>query len=186
MAAPLIFQPLVKYAVFNGRSRRSEFWLFVLSQYVLFGILGYIVFLFMPPLPIAAKTTPEAMMSWMMHLFQGMSILNIVQLGLLLPNLAVTVRRLHDSNRSGWWMLMPYGVMFASFILIGISIAVMAATQGHQQPQNPAAAIIAIVLLYLLMLGGFVTLLIFLVLDGTPGPNRFGPDPKGRGNIDVF
>lgn len=184
MAAPLIFQPLVKYAVFTGRSRRSEFWLFVLSQYILFGILEYIAFLFVPPMPIGPQVNPEAMLPWMMHIFQALSFLNILQLALLLPNLAVTVRRLHDSNRSGWWILMPYGVMFAAFIVFGVSMAIMAAGQGHQA--HPVAGIIGFILLFLLMIGGFVTLLIFLVLDGTPGSNRFGPDPKGRGNIDVF
>ncbi len=63
-----------------------------------------------------------------------------VTLALLVPSLAVTFRRLHDTNRKGWW------------ILIGF-----------------------------IPLIGQLVLFIFYVLDGTPGPNRFGPDPKGRG-----
>ncbi|MDG4768408.1 DUF805 domain-containing protein [Solwaraspora sp. WMMD406] len=58
-------------------------------------------------------------------------------LALLLPSLAVGVRRLHDTDRSGWWLLI---------------------------------ALIPIV--------GAIVLLVFFVLDGTHGPNRFGPDPK--------
>ena len=57
-------------------------------------------------------------------------------LGSFIPNLAVQVRRLHDQNKSGWFMLLS-----------------------------------------LVPLGGIV-LLIFMFIDGTAGPNRFGPDPK--------
>jgi uncharacterized membrane protein YhaH (DUF805 family) len=60
-------------------------------------------------------------------------------LGLFIPSLAVTIRRLHDINRSAWWVL----IALIPFL-------------------------------------GALVLLIFAVLDGTPGDNRFGPDPKGR------
>ena len=64
--------------------------------------------------------------------------LGVFALAVMLPSLAVAVRRLHDSDKSGWWILLG---------LTGI--------------------------------GGLV-LLIFYLLDGTPGRNRFGADPKGR------
>ena len=61
----------------------------------------------------------------------------IANLALLLPSLAVTARRLHDTDRSAWWILIA-----------------------------------------LIPLIGAIVLLVFLVQDGTPGPNRFGPSPK--------
>jgi uncharacterized membrane protein YhaH (DUF805 family) len=68
----------------------------------------------------------------------------LVTLGLLLPSIAVTVRRLHDTNRTGWWILISF----------------------------------------LPLIGG-IWLLVLTVLDGTPANNRFGPDPKGRGDSDT-
>jgi uncharacterized membrane protein YhaH (DUF805 family) len=62
----------------------------------------------------------------------------IYGLAVLIPTLAVSVRRLHDIDRSGWW------------ILIG-----------------------------LVPLLGVIVLLVFALLEGTPGDNRYGPNPKG-------
>ena len=69
-------------------------------------------------------------------------IYGLVLLALLIPSVAVAIRRLHDTNRRGWW------------ILIG-----------------------------LIPLIGQLVLFVFYLLDGTPGPNRFGPDPKGRSEL---
>ncbi len=62
----------------------------------------------------------------------------IYSLAVIIPTLALSVRRLHDTDRSGWW------------ILIG-----------------------------LVPLIGSIVLLVFYVMDSTPGQNRFGPNPKG-------
>lgn len=76
-----------KYAVFSGRANRPEYWWFYL-----FGILA----------SIAASVIDIA--AFGAH-SQIQPIFSIVTLGLLLPNLAVSVRRLHDTGRSGWWLL---------------------------------------------------------------------------------
>jgi len=72
-------------------------------------------------------------------------VFGLVMLGLLIPSIAVTFRRLHDTNRSAWWLL----IGLVPFL-------------------------------------GALVLLVFYFLDGTPGPNKFGPDPKGRGAAEVF
>lgn len=85
---------LKKYATFSGRARRSEYWWFVLLG------LGVNV--------IAAIVDNAA----------GTSIFAIVAgLGLFLPGLAVAIRRLHDTNRSGWWYLLVF-VPFGAVALI--------------------------------------------------------------------
>ena len=71
-----------KYATFSGRSSRSAYWWFYL-----FGILALLV----------AFAIDEA-------LGTGRLLYALVALLLFLPNLAVTVRRLHDSGHSGWWV----------------------------------------------------------------------------------
>jgi uncharacterized membrane protein YhaH (DUF805 family) len=106
------------YVNFSGRAARSEFWF-----WVLFSIL----------LSIAAGIIDFAMFG----IRDGVSpISSLVSLALLLPGLAVSVRRLHDTDRSGWW-----------------------------------------VLLFLIPLIGAIVLLIWYCSRGTPGGNRFGPDP---------
>lgn len=135
----LMFQPLRKYADFTGRARRTEFWLFALLVFLieivfmaLLSAVGGSALMMGDPAAAAAVPTTGAMGA---VLFAHLA----VMLALLVPSLAVTFRRLHDTNRRGWW------------ILIG-----------------------------LIPLIGALVLFIFYLLDGTPGPNRFGPDPKGR------
>ena len=78
------FTVLRKYAVFAGRSRPKEYWMFVLMSAVVVLVLGFVNGLMgadVPTLPVAYT------------------------LAVVLPGLAVTVRRLHDTDRSGWWLL---------------------------------------------------------------------------------
>ncbi len=84
-------------------------------------------------------------------------------LAVLLPNLAVTARRLHDRNMSGWWMLAPYGAMALAFLMGAINAGILAAASG-------IGAFVLVIVLF-----------VMLILKGTDGPNRFGPDPLGGG-----
>jgi uncharacterized membrane protein YhaH (DUF805 family) len=87
----------------------------------------------------------------------------VASLALLLPSLAVSVRRLHDIDRTGWWILIIYvAVLVLAFVAIG------AAFTGHA-----AAAVIML----LIMLALCVWLIVWFATKGTAGPNRFGPDP---------
>ena len=90
-----------KYATFSGRATRSEYWYVVLFGYLLallIVLLGMMV------------DSPE--------LIIGLS--SVLSLILLLPGLAVCIRRLHDTGRSGWWyllVLIPYIGAFALLII---------------------------------------------------------------------
>ncbi len=84
-----------KYAQFTGRSSRSAYWWFVLFYVLVF---------------IAASIVDAAINS---QLFAGLAVL-----GLLLPSLAVLVRRLHDTGRSGWWVLISFVPLIGSIVLI--------------------------------------------------------------------
>lgn len=78
---------------FSGRARRKEYWLFYLFQILLSFILGGI-------LGFAGISD------------QGMDVVSgLLSLALLLPSLAAGVRRLHDVNRSGWWMLISLTII---------------------------------------------------------------------------
>ena len=89
---------LGNYANFNGRSRRSEYWWFFLIVNISFLVLGIL----------------------------GALVLSLLQVVEVVLALAVTVRRLHDTGRSGWWILLglvPFGglVLLVFFVLPGTS-----------------------------------------------------------------
>jgi uncharacterized membrane protein YhaH (DUF805 family) len=112
---------LKKYAVFGGRSRRKEYWYFVLFTITVGVVLAGI--------DVLLGTFSFA---------QNIGLLSaIYSLAVLIPSLAVTVRRLHDIDRTGWWIFIN-----------------------------------------LIPLIGTMVLLVFAVTDGTPGSNRYDPNPK--------
>ena len=98
---------LTKYVEFSGRARRSEYWWFTL-----FSVAVSIVF-----------SIIDAAI--------GSSILGLlVSLALLLPSIAVTVRRLHDTGRSGWW------IWLALIPLIGAIVVIVFLCQDSEPGQN--------------------------------------------------
>ena len=110
---------LSKYATFSGRARRSEYWWFVLF-YLIVAVVATVIDSG-AGLPQTAGYGPVTM---------------LVTLALLLPSLAVTARRLHDTGRSGWWMLL-------SLIPIGGLVVLFFALQDSKGPnawgQSPKA-----------------------------------------------
>ena len=97
-----MFEALKKYAVFSGRSRRKEFWLFMLL---------YTIAIFVAAVIDAVMGTLNE--AGDIGVFSG-----IVALGLLIPSIAVSVRRLHDRNLRGWWLLLYFTGIGAIVILI--------------------------------------------------------------------
>ncbi|MEQ1509291.1 MAG: DUF805 domain-containing protein [Sphingopyxis sp.] len=150
-----MLMPLRRYADFSGRSQRMEYWMFQLLNIIVlaFGII--LVFAGLDWAEMAAQsnqygkfasdTAPSARalpgpLTWI-----GGALLLLWLLGTFIPHLAVTVRRFHDQDKSGWFYLL-------SFI--------------------PYA--------------GSIILIVFMCIEGTKGPNQYGPDPLGRGPADVF
>jgi uncharacterized membrane protein YhaH (DUF805 family) len=81
---------LRKYADFNGRARRSEYWFFVLFTAIV-SVVGSVL---------------DAIFGVRSGAYGGTGpIQGLLQLALLVPGLAVGARRLHDTGRSGWWLL---------------------------------------------------------------------------------
>jgi uncharacterized membrane protein YhaH (DUF805 family) len=78
---------LKKYALFTGRSRRSEYWYFVLFNLLVAVVLGFV-----------DSALRKILGFGMFGLLYGLAV--------LLPGIAVSIRRLHDTDRSGWWLLL--------------------------------------------------------------------------------
>ena len=98
---------LKKYAVFNGRARRKEYWYFVLFHLIIIIILG------------AIDNATQSFIS------PGMGIVflsGIYMLAVLIPGIAVLVRRLHDTGRSGWWILIHFIPLIGAIVLLVFTI----------------------------------------------------------------
>jgi uncharacterized membrane protein YhaH (DUF805 family) len=109
---------LKNYVGFQGRARRAEYWQFALVNFVIVVVLDIIDLAIKSPILAA-----------------------LYGLAILLPGLAVAFRRLHDTDRTAWWLL-----------------------------------------IILVPFAGWIVLLVFACLEGTPGPNKYGPNPKEVGN----
>ncbi|MEH6563744.1 MAG: DUF805 domain-containing protein [Halopseudomonas sp.] len=104
---------LKKYAVFQGRARRSEYWFFILFNIIAMTILGAVDYAL------------------------GMQILApIYVLATFLPSLAVAVRRFHDTGRSGWWVLIALVPLIGSIIYL-IFMCIEGEAQANAYGPNP-------------------------------------------------
>ena len=148
------------YAKFAGRAGRSEFW-----WWTLFTVL------------VQAATAGF-----------GDTINGLASLAVLLPSLAVHVRRLHDTNRSGWWMAAPIaGIVVAIFVFVAFGIlTAFDVVDGAEWDPSTAFDGVSAWAITLLAAGLFVALatgvmnLVFLLQRSQPVANRFGPPPPPR------
>ena len=130
--------PLKRYFDFKGRSRRKEYWMFVL-----FVVIGEIVTMILDSMLGLGGTTAtssefgDGSVSASASATGGI-LATIFILLILIPGIAVAVRRVHDQDKSGWFVLVP------------------------------------------------IYNLILMFMEGTPGPNRFGPDPKAEASSQAF
>ena len=160
--------PLRRYAEFSGRSRRMEFWMFQLGIWLMWIALWVVTMAVGFGAASAARDPASGMVGLFASLGIFMVVYAILGLGLIIPSIAVAVRRLHDTDRSGWWLLLP-----AAPYVLAIVVAVMAAS-------SQSSALFGVVFVVnLLVIVAAVVLLVFYCLPGTPGPNRYGPDPLG-------
>lgn len=132
-----------KYCCFRGRAARSEFWWFTLFVFLVNCAVG-----------IASTFFPSTLENFVSLL---------LSLALLLPNLGVAARRLHDRNLSGWWQTLPLLLSLLALAVLALEIA------------SDLWMVVG-----LLSAAAGVWFLVMLILPGTPGPNRFGPDPLER------
>ena len=118
-----MLMPLRRYAEFSGRSRRKEYWMFALLN-GLIGLTVGLVFL----VGYYADMSQTEMDTWLMPILW---LAGLVSLAFLIPGIAVTIRRLHDTDRSGWnllWGLIP---LFGALLLL-----VFYVTEGTRGPNR--------------------------------------------------
>jgi len=130
----LMLLPLKRYFDFSGRSRRREFWLWFLFVWIMLFVLMYLDAV----LGLGGTATGYAEGGSVGFHLTGGLLTAIFGLAVIIPGIAVAIRRAHDQDKSGWFVLIPiYGFLMMFF-------------------------------------------------EGTRGPNRFGPDPKGAVDARTF
>lgn len=199
----LLTRHLTGIADFQGRENRQPFWLWILIVYVVQFVLMMIAmvpimtswFDQMVPMmqgdPNRFDKDPQAMFSLMMPMMQNMIMVSVVvALLFCVLTAAAVVRRLHDSDRSGWWSAPYYAMQIATPIAMASffphyfsAMASVSAKPGSPPDlTNPAfqqamQSMSMLSLVNLLAFAILVMMIVFLVLPGTVGPNRFGDDP---------
>jgi uncharacterized membrane protein YhaH (DUF805 family) len=161
-----MLMPLKRYAEFSGRSRRKEYWMYTLFIVIVSIVLSILDrMLGLGGSSSLATETSGAGAGIGAATHTGV-LGGIFMLATFIPSLAVAIRRLHDSDRAGWWVLVGFGPYLLAIALMVVGVMTgqlgLLATGG------------------LLMMIGFVgaiVLLVFMCLPGTSGPNKYGPDP---------
>jgi uncharacterized membrane protein YhaH (DUF805 family) len=91
-----------KYAVFSGRAQRAELWFFVLFNFIITVVLSFVDGLMGT---VSAET--------------GVGLLSgVYSIAILLPAIAVACRRLHDTGRTGWWLLIGFIPVIGAIVLL--------------------------------------------------------------------
>ena len=114
---------LQKYAVFDGRARRKEYWVFLLIN-----ILVSVVLIAIDNL--IGTFSPQAGFG----LLQG-----LYSLAILIPSIAVTVRRLHDTGRTGWWILISLVPVIGGIVLL-VFMVLDSEPETNEYGPNPKEA----------------------------------------------
>ena len=148
------------YFKFSGRATRAENW-----WWVLFTVLAGIV--------LAVLDT----LTGTMGMFGDSGLLGgLFELGVIVPSLALGVRRLHDINRTGWWLLLVFGFFPIAAIGGGILLVSFFLLDNF---------LILTVLGFAMVIGGgilgligIIVLIVWAIKQGDTGPNKYGPDPR--------
>lgn len=135
----LLVRAFKKYGDFTGRSSRREFWL-VAALFVVATLTANFLDSLDGPRRIVAARMGAAELA--------------VSIALFLPFVSAGARRLHDSDRSGWWLMLIY-LPYLGWV----------ATEGNARAQLLCLGALAL---------GAVSLIAMLLMPRNPGPNRFG------------
>jgi len=139
---------LKKYAVFKGRATRAEYWYFVLFNVIASIILG-----------IISKIISD----------QKNILGNIYGLAVIIPSIAVSVRRFHDIGKTGWWVLY-FSLMCLAIGILAIILVLPTLIFG-----------VFGISFYIILLA-FLTVTVWSIVwkckDSQPGDNKYGPNPK--------
>lgn len=172
-----------KYATFSGRARRSEFWYWVLFRI----LLGIVLSIFTGTL---FSSHPEDITRWILegeplptNVYIEWGISCSISLVFLLPDLAVSVRRLHDIGKRGWPFLLWYvfGMLLFWFFLFALANYFPLNANLPMDKNPPILLLIMSIVMFVYFLISMIygiVLLVWFCKNSQAGENKYGPNPK--------
>ena len=142
---------------FNGRSRRSEYWWSMLSFIICVFLISKVLSMFLPNV-LASLITAAC---WF-YVY------------------GVTVRRLQDTGKSKWWVIVSWAGSFASTLYMYFSglTDILTNVNGNPQAAMKVFTDPGMILIGLVNLVTFIAILVFCCIDSKPEPNKYGESPK--------
>jgi uncharacterized membrane protein YhaH (DUF805 family) len=149
---------------FSGRTNRAKLWLWLLLYFVMWIVA----------LVIAGIITYVTGIAAVMFIVS-----TVIAIGSLVSYLAVIIKRLHDRDKSGWWLLI---FLVLPGVLVGISmgtVVVAIINSGGNITEMPELSPVAMIMYLIGVAIGLWFFVELFCLRGTTGPNKYGPDPLG-------
>ncbi len=183
---------LKNYKEFSGRAVRSEFWKFILFQFLaMIGLTVVNSILFGPTENLVVMVTTGSdgipVQSVRHHLQYNSGWLGTIYgFAMLMPTLSVTWRRMHDTGKPGWQIIIPMSVallisllvFYFSFVSIPIDQSIVPhgieTPSSVRMPTNPGLALFA----WAIGMASIALTIFWLTRKSQPGPNKYGPNPN--------
>ncbi len=159
-----------KYADFSGRATRAEFWWWVLATTIV----------------SMAFSAVDSFINAVSGAYFFSPLSSVFGLAILLPNTAVTARRLHDTGKSGWWQLVwvVVGILAIVPAIVGVIAGLAGFFSGSQDWDiwwsnvSWIPIVVGVLVTLAIWLGIFIWWLVWMVKQGQSGSNHYGPDPR--------
>ncbi len=170
---PAIRTCFSKYVTFSGRASRPEYWWFILFVVLASIAAGILDMMFFPAMVTVDSTVTDTGFSYSAESRGPFSI--IFALGVFLPFLTAGWRRMHDTGRSGLYLLYPLIVMIGIGSFASLSGVALSPT-GSEAVSGLFGLIL--ILAYLVLMISPILVLWWLTRPSQPGENQFGPNPS--------
>lgn len=163
------------YFKFSGRSRRKEFWYFILFNFIASFVLGRLDMLLgtYSIVPIDSFGGGSWVTTYYSYYTIG-TLGTIYSFLAIIPLLALYSRRLHDVNRTALWILAPIIYILLAFALVFLAFIA------------PSISGILMIILSLAILAFAIIFLVWMCTEGTSGSNQYGADPKGGSDMSEY
>jgi uncharacterized membrane protein YhaH (DUF805 family) len=130
-----MLMPYRRYADFSGRSRRKEYWMFVLFTVIVYAVCGALIAMGGAFSVDPNTGAPEfGMLAWL-----GFGLLGVFVLANIIPTLAVHVRRFHDQDKSGWFYLLIF-IPYAGSIIVLVFMCIEGTKGENRFGSDPKGA----------------------------------------------
>ena len=167
-----------KYFDFKGRARRSEYWWFILFGFIVYFVWAFLT-AFLLALGIEGLGRSDVMVgSPIMAFFTTSGIIMLPILFLVIPMYSALTRRLHDTGRSGWWVVASLALSIVYSVTYFYMFYQMISSRRDMMEGFSSPLMIVILILALASMALGIALLVFSVMDSQPHENKYGPSPK--------